>query len=509
MKIHLSKLRDGGTLMATLLIALIVAGILSSYLVLVSNENTMIARSQAWNTSLVVAEAGIEEGMAMININGATANDVTTWPGLAVANGWTVNGNVYTLTRYVGTTSNYYVVTITNLNPVAVIKSVGYVPWNVGFEPTNTLSRAILVTNGTSGFAGGGILVKKGMTFSGNVLIDGFNSQDPNYSTNGQYILSKHNAGATVATLESNVLAAIDPSGSSKIYGKAYTGPGSTISYAGTASIGNTNWVDGGNSGLESGWGFNDLNVSIPDAPAYPGYTAGIVRTMVGIVHNSKTNVLLASGIGTTNIYTTNGIVALENTTTLLITNGPGTGHGGTVVLNCSSLVFGNSGVLTIATNIVFVLNTTGTPGLSQSSGSGGVTNMPNSTFILNAPGGFTVGAGTGIVLSKGANFIAYVGGSSTISGAGFVNSQYATNVYIYGSTACTNITDGAGGSLMGVIYAPYASLNFTGGGTMTGSAVGNSVAVQNGFTFHYDESIPSQTTFAAYVISSWQEISP
>ncbi len=333
-----------------------------------------------------------------------------------------------------------------------------------------------------------GILVKNGISLSGNVLIDSFDSSDPLYSTNGQYIVSKRKAGGNIATVETNVIAAIDTIGPSDVYGKAYVATGSTIVTSGTSAIGDIPWINGGNIGIEPGWAVSNLSLTIPDAPTASTWTVGTIKTMPSITHNSTTNTLLSSGPGTTNIYTTAGAVNINNITAFRITNAPGTSPGGTVVLNALDLSTANSGVVTISPGITFVLNTTGTTGLSLA-GSQYITNMAGSKFVLNAPGGMSIGSGTYIGLASNATFTAYLGGTTTTDGAGIPGNKIATNITLYGSITCTNITISGGGALMGRIDAPYAKLAFTGGATFTGSVIGNSIIVQNGFTFHFDES--------------------
>src|SRR5207249_8283636 len=56
-------------LVVTLLLASILGITLGSYLYWVRTQNLLVAESQSWNSALALAEAGIEEGMAQINVN--------------------------------------------------------------------------------------------------------------------------------------------------------------------------------------------------------------------------------------------------------------------------------------------------------------------------------------------------------------------------------------------------------------------------------------------------------
>ena len=66
---------DGGVLLVTLLICVILGTLIGSYLSLIQNQHLSVARAQAWNSALVVAEAGIEEAMAHLN-SGVTTNNL-------------------------------------------------------------------------------------------------------------------------------------------------------------------------------------------------------------------------------------------------------------------------------------------------------------------------------------------------------------------------------------------------------------------------------------------------
>src|SRR5438034_10717749 len=55
-------------LVITLLLASILGLTLGSYLYWVRTQNLLVAESQTWNSALALAEAGIEEGLAQINV---------------------------------------------------------------------------------------------------------------------------------------------------------------------------------------------------------------------------------------------------------------------------------------------------------------------------------------------------------------------------------------------------------------------------------------------------------
>src|SRR5579859_1347836 len=67
MIVRSSRGQEGGVLMVTLFIAVMFGIFLYSYLNVVRTQKTLVSRSQAWNTALTAAEAGIEEAMAQLN----------------------------------------------------------------------------------------------------------------------------------------------------------------------------------------------------------------------------------------------------------------------------------------------------------------------------------------------------------------------------------------------------------------------------------------------------------
>ena len=82
------KLRQGSSLIVTLLVTLVLGATLASYLMLVRSAHFSTARSRAWHQALVMAEAGVEEALAQLN-PGAFASDVRG------GNGWALYDGLY------------------------------------------------------------------------------------------------------------------------------------------------------------------------------------------------------------------------------------------------------------------------------------------------------------------------------------------------------------------------------------------------------------------------------
>src|SRR6185436_11256173 len=86
---------------SVLWISLILAGILGltlgTCLYMVRTQNVLVAESQAWNATLALAEGGIEEGLAQINIaagNFSSTSSATNFTPSASTN-WGGSGAQY------------------------------------------------------------------------------------------------------------------------------------------------------------------------------------------------------------------------------------------------------------------------------------------------------------------------------------------------------------------------------------------------------------------------------
>src|SRR6187402_2543593 len=114
-----SPAKDRGSILLVALVISAVLGItLASYLTLVSFQNRSVVRSQYWNRALVVAEAGVEEALQMVNKNSGSPADLTKWDQTYVPDGWSKpSGQVYSLSRSLdaGGTAKYSLF-VTNLN---------------------------------------------------------------------------------------------------------------------------------------------------------------------------------------------------------------------------------------------------------------------------------------------------------------------------------------------------------------------------------------------------------
>src|SRR5215471_16168367 len=133
MKIQIKKSARaaGNVLLACLIVALVVGIALAAVLTLAEVRSKVVARSQYWNGSMVITEAGVEDALQFLNRNNGTP-DLTDWTN-APLEGWNfIAPNVYTISRDMDNGAHYDVY-ITNTWSSAfinspVIRSVGSVP---------------------------------------------------------------------------------------------------------------------------------------------------------------------------------------------------------------------------------------------------------------------------------------------------------------------------------------------------------------------------------------------
>ena len=429
MKIQINRQPRGSVLVVSLVIVTLILISLASYLLLVLNENQSVTRSQGWNTCVPIMEAGVEEALSQIHQCGCSNLS---------PNNWTLGSDgLYHKTRNVGTDGSYCKISIQPTNP-PVIYSEAYAPallsfQNASYSTNNFVKREVVVTTKDSGSAGGGLVAKGTITFSGGATFDSYNSS-----------IAPYNPAApgtnAIAISNTNVAGAINMTGGD-IYGQAITGPGGTVTTSGNATIGDAAWnASGGNKSLspnaETNWTANDANVQFNDI-AVP-YTSGAV---------------LASGTyqGTNYTYLLDGTVNpqyYDNNVNGLTING------GRSVMIVGHVTLYETGSFTV-------------------SGNGTVAIAPNSSLTL------------------------YVGGAVNVSGNGIANmSALPANFTIYGLPTCTSITYSGTSAFQGTVNAPEASFTFSGGAGAFGAFTAHDITVTGSGGVHYDESLGAAKAF-------------
>lgn len=459
-----SKDRQKGGVLVTCLVSAFILGLtLASFMTLGQTEYTSVCRSQSWNRTIPLTEAGVEEAMALLNKYAGTTNTITSWTNTATDDGWSVvTNNVYEMIRSVGQDS--YTVYITN-NGSPTILSTATLGWNYRYayaRPQTMFAavgvstpavaptrRSVLIqTSPPKTYYLFQILAKKGITISGGGTNDSVNSADPNYANN-PWSMSLSHANGNIGTIETGTSGAFDES-SSSIYGHVHTGAGSTAKVSGgNGGIGDPAWLSGNGGKIESGWTDDTLNISVPDAPPAP--TGVTIWPWPSASNNVYT---LSGSAGTTKYYTVPAGLNVSGSGTVLITNG-------TVCMICQ--------------------------------------------------GDFTLSGGSGIVIAKGASLSAYFSGKTTLSGGGVINAAgYATNCAFYGSANCTDITYSGGSGFIGTVWAPYAVYTQSGGSGVIGALIVYSFTQSGGKSLmRYDEALGAGPSGMVYRVASWQEVPP
>jgi len=244
----------GSLLIVSLLTLTILSMILASYLSMSQRQSVSVARSQAWNAAIAVAEGGVEEALAQLN-RGIGAGELNL-----AANGWEqkAGGNYGPQQRrYLG--SSYYDVFIVP-GDKPVIHSTGYTAAPFGSAP---ISREVQVTTTSKAaplFAVA-MVAKEKIDFKGfNTATDSFDSDNANFSSNGRYDPAKAAEAGDVASSFGIVNV-----GNAKIKGKVQTGPAGNSDIGSNGSVGSAAWVNAGNIGIQPGWSANDFNIDFPD----------------------------------------------------------------------------------------------------------------------------------------------------------------------------------------------------------------------------------------------------
>lgn len=233
-----------------LLVTVLMGVSLASYLGMVSNQNISIMRSLAWNTAVPVAEAGIEEAMAHLNVNLTNR----------IRDGWTLDGTNVVKEKTIG--DGKYKTYVSAFSDPPVITSEAWVrnPLNNEYLPQPRRVRATTINDA---------LFAKGMVAKGSIDMNGtgistdsFDPDDNTLSTSGKYDPAKRNDKGDIAS-NSGIVGIVNV-WNAEIYGKASTGPGGNIGLQ-NGAVGSKAWHAGGNTGIQPGWSSDDMNVQFPD----------------------------------------------------------------------------------------------------------------------------------------------------------------------------------------------------------------------------------------------------
>jgi hypothetical protein len=450
MKIRTNTQPEGGALVVTLLTALVIGIALASYLTLVANQNQSTARSLAWNASVSVAEAGVEEGLLAVNYKGIS--NLTSV-------GWTFTGSTYTKQRTLPDGSQYSV-TIQPNQPPTILSTGSVIPpmtassfYGMIFGAAQStspplVSRTVMAKTTIISLFPKFLVVKKGVNATGNSFVaDAFDSSDPAYSTGGKYDPAKAADGGGVATASS--LANQLNFGSATVYGRVATGPGGSINSS-AWRIGDHSWLAShpGSGQIEPGYFTTDFNATFPDVPV--PFTAGYTTPASGSYPVGGTNYSYLLGSGKYMIGSGN--------------------FGGKVYVSGDAILY--------------------------------VTSSATVNFDPTADR---------IYLAPGASLQLYVG-SATANLPNVVNTTTPDKFIYFGLPTNTAINQRVNAEFIGGVYAPNAkwTLGTDGSGAeqkIMGASVTDSMSYNDLFTFHYDLNLQRVGPARGYLVSGWNEL--
>jgi hypothetical protein len=476
MKIRISP-RSGFTYM-TVVITMIVVGLtLAAYMKLVGVQNQLTTRSQTWNRSVPVIEAGVEEAIAHLNKNGAPISGIFD-PSRLGGDGWEGNstegwlrsgqlGDDYYFVRigaWSGVSSNYpmiYSTSIVAQLPAYALQSRG------GFFVADTLQeilskrqysqRIVQCTTTNVPVFTKALVAKKGIDMAGqNVYTDSFDSGDPNYNDGSGHYSSapgKWKCNGDIASNDTVTNAVCI--GNANIFGKVSTGPYGTICVGSAGMVGDVAWqADPANKGkIQPGWSTDDMNVDFPSVtvPTNVSWIA-INRSVV-----TDTN-------GTWDYYLV-GSTTRTNPTSYSIFPG-----------------YEFKGQIYVQGHVRLLVQTK--------------ISLSGTDRIKIAPGG---------------SMELYADcATASLGGSGVQNDGIATQFYYFGTDRNTTLSYGGNAAFTGVFYAPNAAMTLGGGGNtqidFSGAAIARTIKLNGNFSFHYDENLKRIGLYRGFVITSWNE---
>ncbi len=439
---------QGSALAVTLLTCGVLGLLMGSYLYLVQGQRQSVARSQSWNQAIVVAEAGIDEALALMN-SGIVGNNFAVFPWKNAGGGnYTNRPSPYQFG------DSYYAVTINTSGTNPVVTSTSYVPAPISKTMISRTVRVQAKPRATFPVKGPMIVEQTFDSNGSNVGTDSFNS------TLGPYNPATAGTNGDVVSLTTNANSLMI--GNGKINGTVRTPPGGTAGSSGTTAtigssgkVGDTAWINGSTPGFEAGHFKDDFTMSdFPDAtlPTVAAWYTPVSGTV--------------GGLNYTYVLGNLGTYKLDNLTGSVYVSAPNT-------------------VLYVTTSI------------SIGGSAGGKKNAapqinidPGASLTIYMEGSTTSISGNGIVNQSGV----------------------AKNFQYYGLPTNTKIDITGNGAFFGTIYAPEAALSLKGSGSgttddFTGASITKTTTMTGNFNFHYDDSLGYLTTLGGYDATSWEEL--
>ena len=449
-KPHSKNRQQGSALLIILLTCVIIGFTLASYLVLVSSQNRSVMRSMAWNSTIPVLEAGIEEALTQLRHREV---------GELHSNGWIpVNGH-YAKEIRIGDT--YCHVAIDVSGPTPVIYSTAYVPaplssgiqagmiqGQIGPSLDDSrfaqgfIKRTVRVQTIRNALFARGMVAEDDINLNGNnVSTDSYNSMHEDRSTDGRYDPAKKGDKGDIAT-NSGLVNSLNV-GNANIMGKVSTGKGGAVAIGPNGTVGDQAWHTSGGRGMQPGAFTDDMNAVFD--PAEVPFTSGYVI--------------------------------------------PG---GATVGAESYTYVLGNGN---------YLLNNFGGKVLVQGDA------------ILHVTGSISFAGDDSLEIAPGGSLQIFMSGStaSFAGNATWNENGSPLQLQYFGLPGNTSVSISGNGAFSGTIYAPSADLSLNGGGKdnydFTGASISKTVRMNGKVQFHYDEALADYGLSTGYIPVTWDEL--
>lgn len=429
--------KRGAILITTVIFAMAIAIGLGSFIALTVQSSKLSNSSFNLNSALNLAEAGLESAMSSINradwsgwdsYGGSSTNKTRTLPTFDLSSG--ITGHVDVVVFGVNSSTPRI---------VAQGRTEGALGSSVRKQIEVNLRRR---SHFATGMVAKDLVVFKG----GNAYVDSYNSEDPAYSTSGQYDETKKRDRGSVASARVEATADGVLLGNGNVWGYAATS-GADVDVGATGSIKGTTTPSGvriDNSRITKDF---SANFDIETAP-----TSGF-STEYGAVATSTT-------FGTTGTAST---------------------------IKAASLTANNAGdVFTVNGDVTMVV--TGNIDIK-----GSIVVTPGSSLTLYVAGDATIG-GNGIVNQTNVpkNVLLYGTNTNTLTGS-------RQQIKLHGN-----------GVLHAAVYAPNADIDLKGGGSSgeaSGSIIGYKITMNGNYKFHYDEALAALSGGNPWAVGLWREI--
>ena len=422
--------------------------VVSSFLQTLTQEYQITHRAHYHGTALYIAEAGIEEALAMMNYGS------NRWGACGWSSSFTDYTKATNLTEIGGTAFvGSYVVSIlgaTNDYPVAVCTGIVDCASTTASDAINTnLVRAIRATLGKRPVYQWGLMAQSQVNLNGNsISIDSFDSSDPNYSNFdittgfGTYDPSKNKDSGDIVS-NAGVTNTISV-GNADVYGHINVGPG------GGVSVGPNGFVaalgQGVNGVVDSTRVSHSMSVELPPATLPSGWSSF------------------------SNLGEINGAFTIDG------------GSGGPLDLTASKINITSSDTIRFHSGYT----------------------------RLYVSGDLAISGNASILIDQGAKVEIYVGGTVSIAGNGVANGDLRSTSFQLYSLNSGDVTISGNGQLIAALYAPQSEVTFSGGGesgAVIGAIVGKTINLGGHVSFHYDENLKKHGPTRGYSVMAWQEI--